>query len=152
MNEQFDNTDAEENPPPKFLEAMDGLKREQVFVPAELDERILKQAHEHLRKWVPNSRGASAARQWLAMATAVTFTGFVVWAVFSPSPKMVINLPADVDRNGRVDIVDAFELARWVEAGDPKRLDFDLNHDGSIDQRDVDAVAGVAVQLNEGGV
>ncbi len=52
----------------------------------------------------------------------------------------------DVDRSGRVDIVDALLLARAVEAGRaPSALD--LDRDGDVDQGDVDRVAALAVQL-----
>jgi hypothetical protein len=56
----------------------------------------------------------------------------------------------DVNRDGRVDVLDAFALARALEAGGGRR-EWDLNRDGAVDDRDVDAVALAAVALTGGG-
>jgi hypothetical protein len=57
---------------------------------------------------------------------------------------------ADIDRNGTVNILDAFTLARHIEAERPHRASWDVNADGLIDRRDVDTVAFTAVRLNKG--
>jgi len=57
---------------------------------------------------------------------------------------------ADIDRNGRVDILDAFTLARHVESAGRMNETWDINGDGSINRDDVDAVAFAAVRLNRG--
>jgi hypothetical protein len=54
----------------------------------------------------------------------------------------------DVTGDGRVDILDAFALARRIERADVRQPD--LNSDGRVDQRDVEALAARAVRL-EGG-
>ena len=58
-----------------------------------------------------------------------------------------------MDRNGRVDILDAFRLARSIEARGEADPQWDLNSDGRVDKDDVDLVASAAVRLNpqEGG-
>ena len=56
----------------------------------------------------------------------------------------------DIDGNGRVDILDAFTLARHIEARQPAEAMWDFNGDGLIDRRDVDTVALAAVRLNKG--
>ena len=53
----------------------------------------------------------------------------------------------DIDRNGRVDILDAFALARQIEAGSGRLPDGDINGDGVVDAGDVDAIALKAVAL-----
>ena len=57
---------------------------------------------------------------------------------------------ADIDGNGRVDILDAFRLARSIEARGPVDRKWDLNGDGRVDQADVDLVACAAVRLDQG--
>jgi len=65
---------------------------------------------------------------------------------------------ADVDGNGRVDILDAFQLARRIETrgpADPTRsgaadTQWDLNGDGRVDKDDVSLVASAAVRLDKG--
>lgn len=58
-----------------------------------------------------------------------------------------VTSPLDVDRSGRVDIVDAYLVARRLksmQAPDPK---WDFNGDGRIDGADVDFIATRAVRL-----
>lgn len=59
---------------------------------------------------------------------------------------------ADFDGSGRVDILDAFALARRLESGRGNAADpaFDLNGDGRVDRRDVDLAALAAVRLERG--
>jgi len=54
----------------------------------------------------------------------------------------------DFDRNGRVDVLDAFRLARALERGEAVAPQFDLDGDGRIDRRDVDLVAARAVRIH----
>jgi hypothetical protein len=57
----------------------------------------------------------------------------------------VDSLQRDVDRNGRVDILDAFALARMIRQDDSAFND--INGDGRADQLDIDLVARDAVRL-----
>ncbi len=52
----------------------------------------------------------------------------------------------DIDQNGRVDILDAFALARTIERGETPP-GWDQNSDGQVNQDDVDLVARNAVML-----
>jgi hypothetical protein len=52
----------------------------------------------------------------------------------------------------RVDILDAFLLARRIESGGPLDAGWDINGDGRIDGDDVDAIAFAAVRLGPGPV
>ena len=66
------------------------------------------------------------------------------------APTPIVAQREDIDGNGRVDILDAFALARRVDAASPLNPTWDINADGRIDRKDVDAVAQTAVQLNGG--
>lgn len=55
----------------------------------------------------------------------------------------------DFDRNGRVDILDAFGLARRLEGAAAPGPEWDLNGDGVVDRRDVDVMAMAAVRIAE---
>jgi hypothetical protein len=57
---------------------------------------------------------------------------------------------ADIDRNGRVDILDAFKLAKHIESAGSTETKWDINGDGLIDRSDVDVVALAAVRLDKG--
>jgi hypothetical protein len=53
----------------------------------------------------------------------------------------------DVDGNGRVDIGDAFHLARALAGHTRLRDDWDVNRDGVVGREDVDAIALAAVRI-----
>ena len=54
--------------------------------------------------------------------------------------------PKDIDENGRVDILDAYAMARLLESGDHGGT-WDFNSDGQTDEDDVRLVALDAVML-----
>lgn len=55
---------------------------------------------------------------------------------------------ADFDRSGRVDILDAFKLAKSIESTKQFDTKCDINGDGLVNRSDVDSIAYVAVCLN----
>jgi hypothetical protein len=57
---------------------------------------------------------------------------------------------ADIDQNGRLNILDAFKLARNIEAGLHLERTWDINGDGLVNREDVDKVAFAAVSLDRG--
>ena len=52
----------------------------------------------------------------------------------------------DLDGNGRVDILDAFAVAREIRSG-RNQSEFDINGDGRLTQADVNEIAQRAVTL-----
>ncbi len=56
--------------------------------------------------------------------------------------------PADLDRDGRITILDAFALARALDAGADITPGWDRNADGRTDTLDADAIALAAVSLD----
>lgn len=56
----------------------------------------------------------------------------------------------DINGDGRVDILDAFALARSIEAQRKLRGEWDVNGDGVVDKWDVQAIAAAAVSLKKG--
>jgi hypothetical protein len=111
------------------------------------------------------AKGAAKGRRrfarsapWAAAAAAVVLVAAAgaLWRVGLGSPAPAAEAPArigradDVNRDGRVDVLDAFALARAVDAGD-RRSEWDVNRDGAVDEGDVDAVAMAAVSLGGGG-
>jgi len=61
-------------------------------------------------------------------------------------------LPQDIDGSGRVDILDAFTLARVLDERRAVERKWDVTGDGKVDRADVDAVAMSAVRLDKGRV
>ncbi len=60
----------------------------------------------------------------------------------------VVVARADFDHSGRVDILDAFKLAKRIESTEKLDTNLDMNGDGHINSNDVDCVAYTAVRLD----
>lgn len=72
-------------------------------------------------------------------------------AVLLVSVHLWTSRPPAYHPGARVTILDAFTLARQLKAGEKIDPSWDVNHDGVVDQRDVDALASRAVSLSAGG-
>ncbi|MEJ7593436.1 MAG: dockerin type I domain-containing protein [Planctomycetaceae bacterium] len=132
-------------------------------VPSEIDNAILADARRHFEQHgpatlLPARRRRVSAWQWTAIATTVTAACVMLFALRPQQPdqessvatRSDASLPdndlrGDVDLNGRVDILDAFAMARQFRDGSAEHRDF--NHDGRFDELDIDLVAHEAVKL-----
>jgi hypothetical protein len=98
---------------------------------------------------------------WAAAAAAAVVAVVVLWqtgmgpkAPVPPSPptaRIVPYSPKDIDRNGIVDMVDAYLMARQVKSGKMVPADWDVNGDGAVDQKDIGEIARTAVAIETGG-
>ena len=137
--------------PARLVAALKEPPSRRVFVPPSMDQSILAAARRHLTKpsrarlsWVPNWF------VWPAFAAAIVVTiglGYF-WLRHDDAVKFARE---DVNRDGCVDILDAFQLARETNSGAQPLAIHDLNNDGRVDRRDADFIAGQAVQLQKGG-
>jgi len=121
-----------------------------VTVPADVDRAILANARRRLsrrRRFVVFKHLAAAAAAAAAAVAVVYFLGLRPQSPLPQTEPLAASVPADVDGNGRVDILDAFALARRIEAREPLDDHLDLNGDGVVDAQDVDAIAHAAVKL-----
>lgn len=144
----------------------DGLKSLHALpdpVPPEIDDAILNAGY---RQMAANRRRRTWAWVGVAAAACVAISTLSSWLPLttpmqtpvSPTPiaRSDSSRPGgfdprkDIDSDGRVDILDAFTLARRIEGGAALPSNFDLNGDGMVDQRDVDAVALAAVRIKGG--
>ena len=132
--------------PPALADRLAGLYAPRIFVPPAADEQLLTGAR---------SRFAAVRRRrlvwqrvvpWTA-AAAVLLAAVLIYqpGAAGPAPP----LAGDVDHNGRVDILDAFTVARHLETVAALQAQWDVTGDGAVDQRDVDAIAYLAVSLTE---
>lgn len=155
--------------PPRLVAALQTLAGSMPAVPKGVDEAILLRAREYLdpkgvggQRRVPSVRKpagwASSYLAWGPALAAALFLGLgIAFLVRQRVDRNAVLAREDIDRNGRVDILDALALARRLEA--TSRLapetrrepaEFDLNGDGVVDQLDVDRVAAIAVKLTKG--
>jgi len=169
--EQFDE-DFDLRVSPKLSADLNTLFKPQLSVPPEVDRAIMDQAH---RRFVRRQSTRSGRRllRWagsIAAAAAVIIFAFSLNLTQKPGPtttsSFIVEAQAvDIDRNGRVDILDAFKLARHIESADRsktnlspvsstgqalRRQGWDINGDGLVNRNDVDLVALAAVRLDKG--
>jgi len=83
------------------------------------------------------------SRRLLAAAAAILIGVGAVWLAMGLRPVA----PGDVDRSGRVDIVDAYALAVRLRSGQKLELIYDVNGDGKVDERDVEEIARRSVAI-----
>jgi hypothetical protein len=125
-------------------------------IPHEVDRAVLDRAHQHLtqKHWSYHIlRHVSIWR--IAAAAAVIIFAFSLNLTQKPGPTtnqslLVETGAVDIDGSGRVDILDAFKLARYVESAGLTEKKWDVNGDGLINSNDVDLVAFAAVRLDKG--
>jgi hypothetical protein len=125
--------------PPRLAADLSRAVRRPVEIPASVDATILAGARKHavVRRRFRYWRSSLAA----TAAAATILLAWLLWPAASPPGGQ---LAMDLDRSGRVDILDAYQLARQLPNGK------DLNGDGRVDQADVDAIAQSAVDLKGG--
>ncbi len=139
-----------EQPQDRLRKALGDLYARGPAVPRGVDEAIVGLARRRLGNW----RTFRVALRWtgaaVAAAAMIVLGIRLTWpdAPQPMMPQMVIRAE-DVNADGRVDMVDAYLLARRVQAGTTEPR-FDFKVDGRIDQSDVDAVALRAVALTGG--
>ena len=154
--EHFDE-DLDLRVPSKLSADLNALFEPKVGVPPEVDRAVMDRAHKHL---IPLQSGKRRRLRihwgWrIAAAAAVIILAFSLDLTKQPDPatdSLTLSKAqaVDIDRNGRVDILDAFKLARHIESASRTETEWDFNGDGLIDHSDVDMVALAAVRLDKG--
>jgi anti-sigma-K factor RskA len=155
-NEYFDE-DLDFRVPSKLSADLNALFKPKEGVPPEVDRAVMNRANKHFAA-LQSDKGRRLRVHWIwriAAAAAVVIFAFSLDLTKQSRPaKNSLSTSkaqaVDIDRNGRVDILDAFKLARHIEANSPAEKSWDVNGDGSIDRSDVDIVAHAAVRLDKG--
>lgn len=141
---------------PRLSSDLRDLYRPETPIPDAVRDEIMHQARTGLDD-------LSRSRRWgglavIAAAAMIVFAFQFVLQQMATTDRIetretsptIIAQREDIDGNGRIDILDAFVLAKRVNS--PSRIDpaWDINADGRVDRKDVDAVAQMAVQLKGG--
>jgi Dockerin type I domain len=147
--------DDQSEAPPKLVAALKQLQPRRVFVPPAVDDAVLKAARRHLAK--TESTRFCGFRRWLlwpGLATACLLLAALGWTITTQvrtAHDQPIFAREDLNHDGRVDILDAFQLARQLESGPKPAAALDLNGDGVVDRRDAKIIAAHAVKMTKGG-
>jgi hypothetical protein len=154
-NEYFDE-DSDFRVPSKLSADLNALFEPQVRVPPEVDRAVMDRANKHFAALQSGKGRGRIHWAWrIAAAAAVVIFAFSLDLTKQSRPTKIRSSlsktqAVDIDRNGRVDILDAFKLARHIETNSPAEKAWDVNGDGRIDRSDVDIVAHAAVRLDKG--
>jgi len=150
-NGQFDDIDLGVSD--RLSDDLKALFESEALPADRVDHVVLDAARRRLTRPVPRRR-----RLWVAgisaAAAAVVLLAVVLsgpWRTESTFLSVdAVEMQADIDRNGRIDILDAYRLARHVEGAGKLDMRWDQNHDGAVNAADVDLVASAAVRLDKG--
>ncbi len=142
--------DPEPQLPPALAEDLKALFGGHLDVPRDADARIWAAARQHSL----SQQRRRVAMRWLQAGAAVAAAIILVVWVTMPAVDAVKRIrpasePLVLKDQRRVDILDAFTLARSIERRASLDASWDLNRDGSIDRQDVDLIAARAVSLQE---
>lgn len=143
LDEQFDD-----ELPAKLWEDLKRVEAGRRAVPPEIDRLILSSARARLARFGRLNLFLRWGGAVGAIAAAVLLSVYIVHPATRSGPRVTWRAD-DLNRDGSVDILDAYLLARRIEGGE-KMAGGDVNGDGVIDQRDVDALAHRAVSLGKG--
>ena len=154
--------DSEADAPQALRDDLAALFGPDLAVPPSVDAAVMARARGHLgrRRWRgPALRWAAAAVAAAAAAVFVlvipTLTSHEAPMASRPAPMVAKAAPGlrdDINGDGRLDVLDAFALARSIENKQKLAAAWDLNRDGVVDRKDADAVAMAAVSLKRGTV
>jgi len=148
MPDQDENVN-EPQPGSRLGRALGGLRKEAVFIPSAVDESVLRQAGSRLAQ-IRAQRSRRQRAQWMAVAAGIVLAAVVAQTVLHRSGGKQFERE-DLNHDARVDILDAFQLAREIKNGTAHAKTGDFNGDGRVDAADVEILARRAVSLEKGG-
>jgi len=144
--------------PEQFRDLAAGLRRMHepgIAVPPEVDRAILADVRASFvarrRKWAWAQRIGAGLAAAAVLAIAVRF--FVPMGTHRPAmpAHSEVARVGDVNHDGKVNILDAFTVARAITRHEPLDRAWDVNGDGVVDQKDVDLLAHIAVRTSPEG-
>jgi hypothetical protein len=166
-NQHFDeNTDLEAGQ--KLSGDLKALFEPHGSVPPEVDRAVMDKVNRHfvgrrrrrLLRWIGPAAAAAAVIVFVVvfdMGKEGEVSDAVAPALYRAREyRLTVTQPAsaagevDIDASGRVDILDAFKLARHIKSGDRPEMKWDINGDGLVNRKDVDVLAFAAVRLDKG--
>jgi hypothetical protein len=146
MNENVPpNSEQNLEAPAKLVAALKDGAQWKIFIPPAVDGAILKAARTQRH---PESK-----------SNVFLWPRWVLWPALAGACAVIALLARmlgpsqfareDLNRDGKVDILDSFALARELKSGEPVPKAFDVNGDGVVDERDINQIAAHAVSLGK---
>ena len=160
-SESIDPSDADVRIPSRLAADLRAFGNQHPPVPPALDAAILASAQLQLGRRARPGRTARVLRWAVPAAAAAAVLLLLKVTMDSHRPAAppslagrtsasgIRNSTFDIDHSGRIDILDAFALARRLERGEATDPAWDRTGDGAVDRKDVDAIALAAVKVTE---
>lgn len=137
-HDQPDGKEAAEDVPAQLATNLEDLFTPSTPPSREAEDAILAAARARLSELRPKP-ARSMPRRWLPHAAAAA--ALLVWASFNSQ-----QVAGDLDGDGQVNVLDAFQLARALRDGDSHSA-VDGTGDGQVDRADVLRLMQQAVEL-----
>lgn len=170
MNETPNPDSSEDQLPHEVVAALRERHGPGGEIPNSVSDAILANASAHLSQISrpQKARKSNSRFRWVAWSSGTIAAAALLFALMPSGPQqpelsrnMVADaetfvmqeladegvLSGDIDQSGRIDILDAFALARQVDSNSEYTSQWDQNGDGRMDQDDVDLIALNAVTL-----
>src|SRR2546421_10302924 len=146
---------AEQGGPPRLRAGLSDLFGSAPAMARDFDERILNAVRQQAigrnrMRWVIRYAIGSVAAAAAVVLIAIK-TSHHDQPVINDSTAGIASAE-DVNHDGKLDILDAYLMARKVASKESLSNEWDFNHDGVVDTKDVDVVAFGAVKLKGGDV
>ena len=132
--------------PAKLVAALKESSRREIFVPPYVDRVVLDAARAQLKRSKKTS--ARGFRRWMLWPALVTGCAVVVLVIRTLTISGQF-AREDLNRDGKVDILDSFALARELKTSGSLPGYLDVNGDGVVNKQDVNAIASRAVALGK---
>lgn len=136
--------------PDKLAERLSAMHDGRLFIPPDTDRAVMEQAREHFGVKPDTNR-----RLWLRFAAPLAAAAMIALGVWTVWPnagtyegETLHVVQGDADGSGTVDILDAFTMARVLDAGETAPAEWDLTGDGRVNRADVSAVTAIVVSLS----
>jgi hypothetical protein len=126
---------------PRLGDALRAAYTHRAGVPVSVDEGIRAAAAELFGR---RRRLRLMARWGMGLAAGIAAAIVLIVSLHRPAPL------GPVGRDQQMSMVDALKLAKHLAAKESIDKSWDLNRDGVIDQKDIDAVAAMSVTLKRG--
>src|SRR5436190_15120270 len=114
--------------PEKLVDALNLLQKERIFVPPTVDQAVLQGAREHLQRLEQPQSRWKPWLSWAAMAACLALAFWLGERFSNPAAAHPL-VREDINHDGRVDVLDAFALARRIETGGTLDPRWDINGD-----------------------
>ena len=157
----------------KLETALRGLGKERVFVPAQVDKKVLAEIQRHFghkkeetefercegqptaanvvfERKRPKSVIRRRPKSWWMQKILPLAASISIAAVMIQFARLGRTTAGDVNADGKVDVVDALVLAERLQAGETARR-WDVNGDRIVDARDSEEILARAVDLERNG-